>query len=63
VTEKRYDVMAEIICLLETDTSFRQRIIEKQRERLTYFDRAKTECLIHNWVLEVQEQVVNKGLV
>jgi glycosyltransferase involved in cell wall biosynthesis len=63
VTEKRYDVMAEIIYLLKTDPSFRQRIVEKQRERLAYFDRAKTECLIHNWVLEVQEQVVNKGLV
>lgn len=62
VTEKRYDVIAEVINLIVTDAAFRQQIIAKQRERLAYFDRAKTECLIRNWVLQVQEQFVNKGL-
>jgi L-malate glycosyltransferase len=50
VTEKRYDVICELIHYLATDQAFRDRIIRRQRQRLADFDRTLIEKQIKDWV-------------
>jgi glycosyltransferase involved in cell wall biosynthesis len=50
VTEKRYDVIGELVYNLVTDQTLRQQIIRKQRERLATFDVVVAESQIKAWV-------------
>jgi glycosyltransferase involved in cell wall biosynthesis len=50
VTEKRYDVIAELIHNLVIDQALRQQVIRKQRERMAAFDQAVVESQIRAWV-------------
>ena len=44
-TEKNHPLIAELLNLIATDADFKQKIIEKQRERLEFFDIDKTKSL------------------
>jgi glycosyltransferase involved in cell wall biosynthesis len=50
VTEKRYDVIGELIHNLMTDQALRQQVIRKQRERLAAFDQTVVESQVKAWV-------------
>ncbi len=50
LTEKRYDVIGELIYNLVTDQALRQQVVRKQRERLAAFDRGAVESQIKSWV-------------
>lgn len=56
ITEKRYDVIGELVNLVTTDASLREKIIRKQRERLQDFDRARLEMLFRNWTLGLEKR-------
>jgi glycosyltransferase involved in cell wall biosynthesis len=50
VTEKRYDVIGELIYNLVNNQVLRQQIVQKQRERLADFQRGTVESQIKDWV-------------
>lgn len=50
VTEKRYDVIGELIYNLTSDLALRQQVVQKQRERLADFQRGTLESQIKDWV-------------
>jgi len=52
INEKRYDVIAELIELLVTDKTLRQKIVAKQRERLQEFEKEKVMSILHNYIEE-----------
>jgi glycosyltransferase involved in cell wall biosynthesis len=56
ITEKRYDVIGELINLVVTDQEFRGQIILKQKERLQSFDRLCLENRFRQWILELEER-------
>lgn len=56
VSEKRFDVVGELVNLLVTEQQFREKIIRKQKERLQDFNRSRLEMLFKNWVLELEER-------
>jgi glycosyltransferase involved in cell wall biosynthesis len=55
VTEKRYDVIGELIYNLVTDKAFRRQVIRKQRERLVDFDRSVAESQIKAWAESLED--------
>ena len=57
LTEKRYDVIGELIYNLVTDQALRQQVVRKQRERLAAFDRATVQSQIKSWVESLAHDV------
>jgi glycosyltransferase involved in cell wall biosynthesis len=57
VTEKRYDVIGELIYNIATDETLRQQVICKQRERLIDFDRPVVESQIKTWVETLEDGI------
>jgi L-malate glycosyltransferase len=56
ITEKRYEVIGELVNLVASDKLFREKIIRKQRDRLQDFDRSHLEKLFRDWILNLQEK-------
>ncbi len=56
LTEKRYDIIGELVNLVATDASLRARLVHKQREHLQLFERTHLEKLFKEWVLDLQEK-------
>jgi glycosyltransferase involved in cell wall biosynthesis len=50
VREKSFPVIAEILHLLISNTSFQQQVIRQQRQRLTEFSLTKTKALLRRYV-------------
>ena len=57
LTEKRYDVIGELIYNLVTDQALTQQVVRKQRERLAAFDRATVQSQIKSWVESLAHDV------
>jgi glycosyltransferase involved in cell wall biosynthesis len=57
VSEKRYDVIGELIYNIVTDETLRQQVIRKQRERLVDFDRPVVESQIRTWVESLEDGI------
>lgn len=55
INEKRYDVIGELVHLVATDQSLREKILRKQQEQLNCFDRVRLERQFQAWILELQE--------
>lgn len=54
--EKRYDVIGELVTLLATDPSLREKIINQQRKRLRSFERPHQERLFRDWVSDLEKR-------
>lgn len=54
INEKNYDEIAELIHLIVTDESLRNRIISTQGERLRYFDKENTKQGLLNIISDLQ---------
>ena len=52
-TEKRFDVVAELMNLLVTDRELRARVLRRQRERLRYFAKENTLRTLRHWIEQV----------
>jgi glycosyltransferase involved in cell wall biosynthesis len=50
VTEKRYDVIGELLYCLVSDPGLREQVIRKQRERLAAFEQGVVEGQIKAWL-------------
>lgn len=50
VTEKRYDIIGELIYKLVTDQTLRQQVLHKQRERLAAYDASVASEQIKAWI-------------
>lgn len=57
VTEKRYDVIGELIYNLVNDQALRRQAIRRQRERLAAFDRSVAESQIKIWIESLETDV------
>jgi hypothetical protein len=57
VTEKRYDVIGELIYNLVNDQALRRQTIRRQQERLVAFDRTVAESQIRIWIESLKTDV------
>lgn len=55
VTQKRYDVIGELIHLLAVDSTFRDQVVRAQRKRLADFRRDVVEAQIRQWMAPLDE--------